>query len=39
MWFNQIALGGIVRVASIVNFLDCYNVKKYVISYISIIYP
>ena len=25
MWFNQIALGGIVRVASIVNFLDCYR--------------
>ena len=27
MWFNQIALGGIVRVASIVNFLDCYSYK------------
>ena len=26
MWFNQIALGGIVRVASIVNFLDCYSI-------------
>ena len=27
MWFNQIALGGIVRVASIVNFLDCYSIQ------------